>query len=200
MAPSGSEQAIHPESRDYSGFDPFRPEISLVRTDAPGEPLSGLGANTTHRVGGGLWAAGAAKFPCPGRKPSGGAFIRLLGANAAHSGRCGRTSMFGNESSLRDRLFGLYGRIGFDRVLAPRDMGCGSPSTSFMANSGAPPPPWSKRLVFTCNMYSPAYKGKSSKKRLSPKQVNTLIHQCIAFYKTFIFQYLSLWKSVFSCN
>ena len=61
MAPSGSEQVIHPESRDYSGFDPFRPEISLVRTGAPGEPLSGLGANTTHRVGGGLWAAGADK-------------------------------------------------------------------------------------------------------------------------------------------
>ena len=52
----------------------------------------------------------------------------------------------------------------------------------------------------TCNTYSLAYKGKPRKKRLSPKQVNTLIHQCITFYKTFIFQYLSLWKSVFSRN
>ena len=105
------------------------------------------------------------------------------GVYSAPGGKCGsqrsvRTnSHVRNESSLRDRLFGLHGRIGFDRVLAPRDMGCGPPSTFFMANNGVPPPPWSKRLVFTCNTYSPAYKGKPRKKRLSPKQVNTLIHQ-----------------------
>ena len=52
----------------------------------------------------------------------------------------------------------------------------------------------------TCNTYSAAYKGKPSKKRLSPKWVNTLIHSYVTFYKTFIFQYLSLWKSVFSPN
>lgn len=52
----------------------------------------------------------------------------------------------------------------------------------------------------TCNTYSVPYKGKDLKKRLSPKSLNTLIHQCITFYKTLIFQYFSLWKSVFSCN
>ena len=54
------------------------------------------------------------------------------------------------------------------------------------------PSPLTETARNTCNTYSPAYKGKSPKKRLSPKQVNTLIHQCITFYKTFIFQYLSL--------
>ena len=52
----------------------------------------------------------------------------------------------------------------------------------------------------TCNTYSAAYKGKPRKKRLSPKSPNTLIHQCITFYVFLIFQYLSLWKSVFSPN
>ena len=52
----------------------------------------------------------------------------------------------------------------------------------------------------TCNTYSVPYKGKSPKKRLSPKWVNTLIHQCVTFYVFLIFQYLSLWKSVFSSN
>ena len=56
------------------------------------------------------------------------------------------------------------------------------------------------RARITCNTYSPAYKGKTLKKRLSPKWVNTLIHQCITFYIFLIFQYLSLWKSVFSSN
>jgi len=55
-------------------------------------------------------------------------------------------------------------------------------------------------VVFTCNTYSVPYKGKTLKKRLSPKSVNTLIHSYVTFYKTFIFQYLSLWKSVFSPN
>ena len=52
----------------------------------------------------------------------------------------------------------------------------------------------------TCNTYSVPYKGKSLKKRLSPKQVNTLIHSYVTFYIFLIFQYLSLWKSVFSHN
>ena len=56
------------------------------------------------------------------------------------------------------------------------------------------------RACITCNTYSVPYKGKPSKKRLSPKWVNTLIHSYVTFYKTFIFQYLSLWKSVFSPN
>ena len=52
----------------------------------------------------------------------------------------------------------------------------------------------------TCNTYSVPYKGKPQKKRLSPKSVNTLIHLYVTFYIFLIFQYLSLWKSVFSCN
>ena len=57
-----------------------------------------------------------------------------------------------------------------------------------------------KTVCITCNTYSPAYKGKDLKKRLSPKQVNTLIHSYVTFYIFLIFQYLSLWKSVFSRN
>ena len=56
------------------------------------------------------------------------------------------------------------------------------------------------RACITCNTYSPAYKGKTLKKRLSPKSVNTLIHSYVTFYIFLIFQYLSLWKSVFSPN
>ena len=52
----------------------------------------------------------------------------------------------------------------------------------------------------TCNTYSVPYKGKTLKKRLSPKWVNTLIHSYVTFYVFLIFQYLSLWKSVFSRN
>ena len=62
------------------------------------------------------------------------------------------------------------------------------------------PSPLANHACITCNTYSPAYKGKSPKKRLSPKSVNTLIHQCITFHTFLIFQYLSLWKSVFSRN
>ena len=56
------------------------------------------------------------------------------------------------------------------------------------------------RACITCNTYSVPYKGKTLKKRLSPKQVNTLIHSYVTFYIFLIFQYLSLWKSVFSYN
>ena len=62
------------------------------------------------------------------------------------------------------------------------------------------PSPLVKTVCITCNTYSVPYKGKDLKKRLSPKSLNTLIHQCITFYIFLIFQYLSLWKSVFSCN
>ena len=55
-------------------------------------------------------------------------------------------------------------------------------------------------VVFTCNTYSVPYKGKDLKKRLSPKSPNTLIHSYVTFYIFLIFQYLSLWKSVFSPN
>ena len=62
------------------------------------------------------------------------------------------------------------------------------------------PSPLTETARNTCNTYSPAYKGKSPKKRLSPKSVNTLIHSYVTFYIFLIFQYLSLWKSVFSRN
>ena len=57
-----------------------------------------------------------------------------------------------------------------------------------------------KTARITCNTYSAAYKGKPRKKRLSPKSPNTLIHSYVTFYVFLIFQYLSLWKSVFSRN
>ena len=56
------------------------------------------------------------------------------------------------------------------------------------------------RACITCNTYSVPYKGKDLKKRLSPKSLNTLIHSYVTFYIFLIFQYLSLWKSVFSPN
>ena len=137
------------------------------------------------------WTAYADKFPCPrrklstggvdalwtklprsGRKPLRGAFIRSTGANAAYWG-CrwsARTGFaFGTKPS-REALVRLF---------------AGSGRASVMA------------VVFTCNTYSVPYKGKDLKKRLSPKSLNTLIHQCITFYVFLIFQYLSLWKSVF---
>ena len=64
----------------------------------------------------------------------------------------------------------------------------------------ATPSPLTKTACITCNTYSVPYKGKPLKKRLSPKQVNTLIHSYVTFYIFLIFQYLSLWKSVFSPN
>ena len=122
-----------------------------------------------------LWTADMDKFPRSGRKPLRGAFIRSTGANAAYWGRrwSARTGFaFGTKPS-REALVRLF---------------AGSGRASVMA------------VVFTCNTYSPAYKGKTLKKRLSPKSPNTLIHQCITFYIFLIFQYLSLWKSVFSPN
>ena len=62
------------------------------------------------------------------------------------------------------------------------------------------PSPLTETACNTCNTYSVPYKGKEPKNSLSPKSLNTLIHQCITFYIFLIFQYLSLWKSVFSCN
>ena len=114
-------------------------------------------------------------LPRSGRKPLRGAFIRPTGANAAYWGRrwSARTGFtFGTKPS-REALVRLF---------------AGSGRASVMT------------VVFTCNTYSVPYKGKDPKKRLSPKSPNTLIHSCITFYKTLIFQYLSLWKSVFSPN
>ena len=65
---------------------------------------------------------------------------------------------------------------------------------------GATPSPLVETARITCNTYSVPYKGKPPKKRLSPKQVNTLIYSYVTFYIFLIFQYLSLWKSVFSPN
>ena len=68
------------------------------------------------------------------------------------------------------------------------------------AGSSSPPPPLVETACITCNTYSVSYKGKTLKKRLSPKSLNTLIHSYVTFYIFLIFQYLSLWKSVFSHN
>ena len=135
----------------------------------------------------------ADNFPCPGRKPPGGAFIRLPEVNTAHGG-------WGVPRAVWVRLsWHAHGRSARTNSHV-RNESRSISKFRIRSNSGAPPPPWLKRLVFTCNTYSPAYKGKPRKKRLSPKWVNTLIHQCITFYVFLIFQYLSLWKSVFSSN
>ena len=130
---------------------------------------------TVHGRCGRRMTAGADKFLCSERKPTRVAFIRLLGANAAYqpmNGWCERVSASGAKATRR------FIRPAFT----------GSRRASVMA------------VVFTCNTYSVPYKEKSRKKRLSPKSVNTLIHQCITFHTSYIFQYLSLWKSVFSSN
>ena len=110
-----------------------------------------------------------------------------------------------DESPSEGRLFGPQGRMRLTGVVGGRRgqvfafgtkpsrealvrLFAGSGRASVMA------------VVFTCNTYSVPYKGKDPKKRLSPKSPNTLIHQCITFYIFLIFQYLSLWKSVFSSN
>ena len=122
--------------------------------------------------------------------------------SSVYSAPRGKCRPWGCERHLGVRC----GRIPMSGTKPPAEAAIRSPSPGsgrpplVLTNSGAPPPPWSKRLVFTCNTYSPAYKGKPRKKRLSPKSLNTLIHQCITFYIFLIFQYLSLWKSVFSCN
>ena len=124
-------------------------------------------------------AADMDKFPHLGRKPSREALIQLTGANAGHR--------VGND--LREAGTDKFPRSG-------RKPSRGA-LVRFFAGSrvrvrhGA---------CITCNTYSVPYKGKGPKKRLSPKQVNTLIHSYVTFYKTLIFQYLSLWKSVFSSN
>ena len=124
-------------------------------------------------------AAGADKFSRLGRKPSGGAFIWLLGANAAHGAGDGLRAGLARPS----------------RQSRPSDIQVPNPVGQRCA-----PSPLAETVCITCNTYSVPYKGKDLKKRLSPKSVNTLIHQCITFYIFLIFQYLSLWKSVFSCN
>ena len=134
-------------------------------------------------------AAGADKFLCSERKPLRGAFIRRLGANAAH------------EVGDNLRMTGVGGHPSGSRGQA--GLRPDFRSTIHIFHGGqwcAPPPPWGMTVVFTCNTYSVPYKGKEPKNSLSPKSLNTLIHQCITFYVFLIFQYLSLWKSVFSCN
>ena len=124
-------------------------------------------------------AADMDKVPHLGRKPSRWAFIQLTEANAGHR----------VENDLREAGTDKFPRSG-------RKPSRGA-LVRFFAGGGHAPV---MAGVFTCNTYSAAYKGKPSKKRLSPKSPNTLIHSCITFYKTLIFQYLSLWKSVFSHN
>ena len=124
-------------------------------------------------------AADMDKFPHLGRKPSREALIQLTGANAGHR--------VGND--LRE--------VGTDKFPRSGRKPSRGALVRFFAGEGHASV---MAVVFTCNTYSAAYKGKDLKKRLSPKQVNTLIHSYVTFYKTLIFQYLSLWKSVFSPN
>ena len=124
-------------------------------------------------------AADMDKFPHLGRKPSREALIQLTGANAGHR--------VGND--LREAGADKFPRSGRkpSRGALVRFF-AGEGHASVMA------------VVFTCNTYSVPYKGKDLKKRLSPKSPNTLIHSYVTFYIFLIFQYLSLWKSVFSPN
>ena len=138
----------------------------------------------------------ADKFPCPRRKLSTGGVDALWTADMDKF-------RVRDESPSEGRLFGPQGRMRLTGVVGGRRgqvlrSGRNCPErrlSGFFAGSGRASV---MAVVFTCNTYSAAYKGKDPKKRLSPKSPNTLIHSCITFYKTLIFQYLSLWKSVFS--
>ena len=127
-------------------------------------------------------AVNADKFPCSGRKPSRGAFIRSTGVDAAH-----RAVAVGTDEFPRS------GRKPPDPHIRPDAIG-------FDGQWWRAPSPLANDARITCNTYSVPYKRKDLKKRLSPKSPNTLIHQCITFHTFLIFQYLSLWKSVFSRN
>ena len=160
---------------------------------------------------------------CGGDTASAVDMVAMIGARAVQmsrrrpmGGRRGQVSMSGTKTASRGVHSVPRGKCG-PRAVRVRPSwhayGRSARTNSHVRNesrsisgfrirsgSGAPPPSWWKRLVFTCNTYSVPYKGKPRKKRLSPKSLNTLIHQCITFYIFLIFQYLSLWKSVFSSN
>ena len=114
-----------------------------------------------------------------------------------------------NESRPEGRLFGFWERMRSTHSNR-RDTNASIrsyPTGTICRSSGDPeraveraPSPLVETTRIICNTYSVPYKGKDLKKRLSPKSLNTLIHQCITFYVFLIFQYLSLWKSVFSPN
>ena len=110
------------------------------------------------------------------------------GVCSAHRGKC-RPSGRGRSVRMNSRVRnGNHPIPTFGRM------------PSVLTGSGSPPPPLIETACITCNTYSVPYKGKDPKKRLSPKSVNTLIHSYVIFYVFLIFQYLSLWKSVFSSN
>ena len=134
---------------------------------------------STGGVGGEWWPAWTS-FPCLERNPLRGTFIRSTGANAAYWPTGGRGESHSPETSVQSPI-PAFGRM-----------------PPVLPNSGIPLD--GNRLYSLVTRIHPPIKGKDLKKRLSPKSPNTLIHSCITFYKTLIFQYLSLWKSVFSPN
>ena len=190
--------------------------------------MIGAGAIQTPR--GRPMAANVDKFPRSGQKPLRGAFIWLLEANAVHgvgNGLWRPTWTRVSTSTVKAAQSGVYsaprgkcrpwgcerhlgvrcGRIPMSGTKPPEEAAIRSPSLGsgrpplVLTNSGVcAPSPLTETACNTCNTYSVPYKGKDLKKRLSPKSLNTLIHQCITFYIFLIFQYLSLWKSVFSSN
>lgn len=93
-------------------------------------------------------AVGADKFSRLGRKPSGGAFIWLLGANAAHGAGDGLRAGLARPS----------------RQSRPSDIKAPNPVGQRRA-----PSPLVETARNTCNTYSAAYKGKEPKNSLSPK-------------------------------
>ena len=141
----------------------------------------------------------------------------------AYGGQCGQVPTFRTKAAQSgvysaprgkcrpwgcERHLGVRcGRMPMSGTKPPEEAAIRSPSPGsgrpplVLTNSGVcAPSPLTETACNTCNTYSPAYKGKEPKNSLSPKQVNTLIHSYVTFYIFLIFQYLSLWKSVFSCN
>ena len=191
QTPRGQPMAAGADRFPRSGRKPSR-----------GAFIRPTGANAAHRVGNDLREAGTDKFPCLGRKPSTGC--------VDGEWRPARTSFrVRDESRPEGRSFGPQGRMPLIGrravgVKAIRRKHPSDPQFPHSAGCRRFAERWNSPLVetacITCNTYSVPYKGKTLKKRLSPKSVNTLIHQCITFHVFLIFQYLSLWKSVFSSN
>ena len=123
-----------------------------------------------------------------------------MGLEAVY-GRSARTSFHvWDENRPEGCLSGSQEWIGLRGSLPRAAWRYGPPFIHVFHEQAVTPSPLTETACITCNTYSPAYKGKDLKKRLSPKSLNTLIHSYVTFYIFLIFQYLSLWKSVFSCN
>ena len=184
--------ASTPVDRINAPLDGFRPEhgnlsalTAIRRLRRPWTVLSrawGSFAPTAHNPMGGIRPCGPNKRPskrfssrtrkaCPRRPPF-----------AVHGG--GRTAPIMATMSATDAAPLPHSPVSDGNAFFPKRKVYGQAG----------------RARITCNTYSVPYKRKDPKKRLSPKSPNTLIHQCITFHTFLIFQYFSLWKSVFSRN